>query len=83
MLLGRGLCWPELHQLSWITSQGHSRSAENTDSIFGAPSYSCPCSDLPWGFLQGSVEVNVCPDWNVGRFVLVFSEVVHRRCHLR
>lgn len=58
------------------------RSSDNTDSIFGLPSCSCPHNDLHLGLeVPGPWEVNVCPDQNGGRFVLIFLKVAHRKLH--
>ena len=59
------------------------RRADNTDSIFGPPSCLCLCNHLPQGNVFQALEVNVCPDQNAERLVLMFPKVAHRGPTLR
>lgn len=48
------------------------KNVDNTDSIIGPPPCSCPYSELPWGWVPGPMEVNVCSYQNVRRLAVIF-----------
>lgn len=62
------------------------RRAGPTDPIFDPPYCCCPTMTPPpvLGLCAlGPVKVHVCPDWNVGRLVVILTKVEQRRPHVR